>query len=480
MDLFDILQIVWRRKRMILAILILACGSAYAVSKLLPKAYEGRTTLIFPRSDRGGGALASLLSSAGMRGGGGLSGLGSLLGESQASADVVEAMLRSRTLATRVALACDLKRVYQTPSLEKTVRQLQDATTIRNGKSDELEVAVRTPTPLLAATVTNRMVDELKRMADEKVDLFLARKNRRFIERQLARAQRDLTRAEERLKQFEETHAIVSLKDEVRTAIESLAEIEKERTFVRVEGADADAQLAEVRRQIQAQTSHPVEDLPAHSAVIRDLRDKLVDLNAQLAVANQEFTAEHPTVRQLQAEVDETRRQIETEARRVRRSLDTGLAPELVKLEVEKIAGEARLTALDRAIDGYRSQFDRLPQEGLQLARLTRDREVQEGIYTLLTSEYERARLIEAREGPSFVVLDPAVVPERHVFPRTLINVLVAGILGLWLGVTFAFLAERAQADVGHGSKNGKGPAPHGATPFPEEQVAQVVDPVAR
>src|SRR5262249_50311549 len=148
-------------------------------------------------------------------------------------------------------------------------------------------------------------------------------------------------------------------------------------------------------------------------------REKLTDLDAQLAVARQEFTDEHPTVQQLRSEVDETRRQIEAEAGRVRRSLDTGLAPELVKLEVEQIAGEARLSALDRAINGYRAQFERLPEEGLQYARLARDREVQEGLYTLLTSEYERARLMEAREGPSFVVLDPAVIPERHVLPRT-------------------------------------------------------------
>jgi uncharacterized protein involved in exopolysaccharide biosynthesis len=310
-------------------------------------------------------------------------------------------------------------------------------------------------------------------MADEKVDLFLARKQRRFVERQLNRARHDLTRAEERLKRFEETHTIVSLRDETRTAIENLAEIEKERTLARVTTADTDAQLTTVRRQVQAQTSQPLEELPAQSPVIRDLRQQLVELNAQLAVASAEFTAEHPTVQQLQAQVDETKRQIEAEARRVRRSLDTGLAPELAKLEVEKIASEARTTALNRAIAGYRAQFEGLPEEGMQLARLTRDRQVQEGLYTLLTAEYERARLNEAREGPGFVVLDPAVVPERHVFPRTMVNVVVAGILGLWLGVTLALLLERARAEEPpHGTTNGTGPDPHGATPFEEEPVA--------
>jgi uncharacterized protein involved in exopolysaccharide biosynthesis len=474
MDLFDALRIVWRRKGLILLVFGLSCGSAFLVSRLVPKIYEGRTSLIFPqRSNSGSGALSSLLSSIGAEKLSGLSGLGGLAGDSTASAEILEAMLRSRTLATRVALACDLQRVYRLRSLERTVRKLQDATSIKGDKTQSLQIAVRAPRPELSAALANRMVAELQRMADEKVDLFLARKQRLFVERQLHRARRDLARAEERLKRFEETHTIVSLRDETRTAIENLAEIEKERAMAQVATADTDAQLAAVRQQVQAQTSHSVEELPAHSPVIRDLRQQLVELNTQLAVARAEFTDEHPTVQQLQAQVDETKRQIEAEAQRVRRSLDTGLAPELAKLEVEKIASEARATALDRAITGYRAQFERLPEEGLQLARLTRDQQVQEGLYTLLTAEYERARLNEAREGPSFVVLDRAVVPERHVFPRTTVNVLVAGILGLWLGVTLALLLERARAEeYPPGTTNGTGPDPHGATPFVEEPVA--------
>jgi uncharacterized protein involved in exopolysaccharide biosynthesis len=474
MDLFDILKILWRRKGLIAFVFVVSCGSAYLTSKLLPKAYEGRTTLIFPQPELGGsGVLSQVLSNSAFSRLAGLPGLGGLAGGSQASVEVIESMLRSRTLAERVALACDLPRVYKTRSMEKTVTQLRRATTVKTEKQQSLTIAVRAPTPKLAATLANRTVTELRGMVEEKVDLFLARRQRSFVERQLARARRTLRSAEERLARFQERRKIVSLPEETKMAIQNLAELEKERTLARVAALDADARVAAVRRQVEAQTAQPVEELPAHSPLVRELREQLIDLKAQLAVARVEFTEEHPTVRQLRTQAAEIERQIADEARRVRRSADAGIAPELTDLEVEKIARFASAAALQEAIQRLRKRFDRLPEEGLQLARLTRDRTVAEGLYTLLTGEYERARLMEAREGPGFLVLDRAIAPERHVFPRTLINVLIAGILSLWLGITLALLMERAlPTSAGSGSANGTGPEPKGATPYVEEPQA--------
>jgi uncharacterized protein involved in exopolysaccharide biosynthesis len=448
MDLYDVLKLLWRRKGTLALVFVLACSSAYGTSKLLPKAYEGRTTLIFPQPEMdSGGVLSQVLSSSAFGRLSGLSGLGGVLGGSQASVDLIQAMLKSRTLAERVASACDLQRVYKTRSMEQTVKTLQRATTVRSEKEQALTLAVRAPSPQLAANVANQTVTELRQMVEEKVDLFLARRQRLFVERQLTRVRGDLRRAEERLARFQETKGIVSLPEETKAAIQTLAELEKEQTLARMAALDADARVAAVRRQVEAQSIRPVEELPAHSPLIRELRGQLVDLNAQLAVARVEFTEEHPQVAQLRAQVGEVERQIAAEVRRVRHAIDAGTAPELTDVEVERIARGASLSALEQAIRSYRRRFDRLPQEGLALARLTRDRTVAEGLYTLLTGEYERARLMEAREGPGFVVLDRAVVPERHVYPRTLINVLLAGVLGLWLGITLAFLLERAAAE---------------------------------
>jgi uncharacterized protein involved in exopolysaccharide biosynthesis len=227
--------------------------------------------------------------------------------------------------------------------------------------------------------------------------------------------------------------------------VQQVADLERERSTTQIALKDAQARLREVQRQIVAQTSQPLEELPAHSPVIQTWREKLVSLNADLALAQQEFTDENPTVQRLEAEIAETRRQIEMEVARVQRSLDTGLAPELTKHEVDRIALEARAEAVDRAVARVETQFRRLPTASLQLARLTRNQQVQEALFSMLTSEREKLRLLEAREGPPFVVLDAAVVPEARVWPRPSLIALLAAILSFVAATTLAFFVEYAE-----------------------------------
>src|SRR5205814_2312896 len=50
--------------------------------------------------------------------------------------------------------------------------------------------------------------------------------------------------------------------------------------------------------------------------------------------------------------------------------------------------------------------FSRVPEVGLELARLTREVKVQETLTTLLTQQVEQARINEARDLPVVQVLD--------------------------------------------------------------------------
>lgn len=86
--------------------------------------------------------------------------------------------------------------------------------------------------------------------------------------------------------------------------------------------------------------------------------------------------------------------------------------------------------------------FARVPEVGLELVRLTRDVKVQETLVTLLTQEVERARISEARDFPSVHVLDRAVPAARHSRPQLRLNLAIAGVTGLVVGILLAFLLE--------------------------------------
>jgi uncharacterized protein involved in exopolysaccharide biosynthesis len=94
------------------------------------------------------------------------------------------------------------------------------------------------------------------------------------------------------------------------------------------------------------------------------------------------------------------------------------------------------------AEDRLRPAITSVPALALEYGRLMRDLKVQETLYALLMAQYEQAKISEARDTPTVQVLDPAIPAERKSRPKIALNVLIAGILSLLIGIFWAFVRE--------------------------------------
>src|SRR5213594_1298601 len=83
-----------------------------------------------------------------------------------------------------------------------------------------------------------------------------------------------------------------------------------------------------------------------------------------------------------------------------------------------------------------------VPGLALDYGRLMRELKVQETLYALLTSQLEQAKLAEARDTPTVQVLDPAIPAERKSKPSIRLNMVIAGVLALFVGLFLAFFLE--------------------------------------
>jgi uncharacterized protein involved in exopolysaccharide biosynthesis len=83
-----------------------------------------------------------------------------------------------------------------------------------------------------------------------------------------------------------------------------------------------------------------------------------------------------------------------------------------------------------------------VPGLALEYGRLMRELKVQETLYTLLTSQNEQAKIAEARDTPTVQVLDPAIPAEKKSKPSIRLNMLIAGVLALFVGIFVAFFLE--------------------------------------
>src|SRR5439155_12519989 len=91
------------------------------------------------------------------------------------------------------------------------------------------------------------------------------------------------------------------------------------------------------------------------------------------------------------------------------------------------------------------AQLRALPETGLELVRLLREVKKYEQIYALLTSQYEEARIDEARDVVTVDVLDVPVPPERKARPHRLLITFVGFLLSLGTGIAYAMFQGEKQ-----------------------------------
>lgn len=98
-----------------------------------------------------------------------------------------------------------------------------------------------------------------------------------------------------------------------------------------------------------------------------------------------------------------------------------------------------QLAQLDR-------QLGLLPETGLELARLLREVKTQEQVLTVLTGQYEEARIDEARDVVTVDVLDYGTPPERKERPKRLVIIALAFFASLAIGAAYALTREDGPA----------------------------------
>ena len=106
---------------------------------------------------------------------------------------------------------------------------------------------------------------------------------------------------------------------------------------------------------------------------------------------------------------------------------------------------EKELQAIEEALKDFRVRNRRIensPTLQLEEQRLFREVTVLTGVFTTLKQQLETTKIEEVKESDYVVVLDPPEIPIRHSNPSKIQQVILAGILGIGLGVAIGLLMD--------------------------------------
>jgi uncharacterized protein involved in exopolysaccharide biosynthesis len=150
------------------------------------------------------------------------------------------------------------------------------------------------------------------------------------------------------------------------------------------------------------------------------LKGEIMLAEVQLQVFRNFATESNPETIALRGRIDELRRQL---------------------MKLESSDGVLR-AAGQRDQRDFTVPLPKVPEVGIELARLMRDVKVQETLVVLLTQQNEQARIAEAKDLPVVQILDRAVPADRQARPRLRLNLAIGGATGLFFGIFLAFFVD--------------------------------------
>ena len=265
-----------------------------------------------------------------------------------------------------------------------------------------------------------------------------------FIQNQLAEYKTKLEASDRSIRDFREKYPgiIPQTEGAVLTRME---------TF-QTQKIDADIKIQELlhrRDSLNKQLSGEKQLTVAFVTREGSPEGRLSYLNNQLMLLTTKFTAKHPEILKVKAEIEELKQQM-AHAKAV--PADAGnsetstlnpvyqqIKEDLGKTDAEIESLRARSSELTRQQLQAKGVLGGMPKEQEEWTKLQRDRTVYQSTYDNLLQKLENARVSKDLEGTdkltTFKVVDPAVIPYYPVRPDRVKIILVGIFLGLAAGI---------------------------------------------
>ncbi len=215
--MFIYLQALIAKRKFVLAAALLAALISAFVSLMLPKWFTASTSVFPPEPKSAISPYAQIIQNL----------QAPLLGPTAIGArpgTIYIDIIKSRSLGEKIIDEFDLKHLYGTPLMEDALDVLHSHTYFSLLENGLLKISFEHPDPEGAAAIANRFVELLDEFTRQ-YNISRASKTREFIESQLQIHERELRKAEEALKKFQEDYRAVDLDEQTRSAIEIVADL---------------------------------------------------------------------------------------------------------------------------------------------------------------------------------------------------------------------------------------------------------------
>lgn len=331
------------------------------------------------------------------------------------------------------------------------MRALQNLSVRRARNTDVIVVAFKSQDSDIPANFVNTLVD---RYLERHLEVHRNAQSFEFFKNQSNQLEQELRAAAIRLADFKKKYGIVSF--------EQLKQLTLQRyTGVNASKKDNEAAIKETQKRIDklkedlakiSEHKYLGQSESTDSPVIGMLKTRLAELELEKARLSQKYKPENYKVVNIDEAIAKVKEMLAGEEEKFHGTVSTGVSEIYQALELQLLVQQVNLEAfrsraeeLERQLIEYGQELARLGRLEPELEDLRRAVTVQEQNYKLYQTKFEESRVSDAMDAARMVsvsVLEPATVPLHPVPAKKALNILVSVCIAGVAGLGLAFLTE--------------------------------------
>ncbi|RSZ57152.1 chain length determinant protein EpsF [Massilia atriviolacea] len=421
MNLSQFLLILYARKYIILATLLVTVTLTLMVSLSMPKTYQATASVLL--NYKGVDPLTGIAMPSQL-----------LPGYMATQIDIIS----SKNVAARVV---DQLKMAENPTV---VEQFRKATggkgTVRDWlasllllkldvvpsrESSVVEINFKGADPQFVAAVANAFAEEYQKLSIElKVEPM--KKAAAYFNEQTKMLRGNVEAAQSRLSKYQQDNGIVSVDNRLDVESNRLNDLSAQLVAAQGQAMEANS------RQGMAQGTRGADSPDvASNPLVQNLKVQLAGAESRLAEAGQRLGVNHPQYLSIKAEVDKINANLATQQRSASSSVGNNAA-----------ILQQREAAVRAALAAQKAKVLELNRSRDELGVLVKDVESAQRAFDATSQRFSQTRIEGASEQSDIAVLNPATAPLGANGPRVMLNTMLSAFLGVMLGLGFALLTE--------------------------------------
>jgi uncharacterized protein involved in exopolysaccharide biosynthesis len=341
-------------------------------------------------------------------------------------------LMTSRPIVEKVIEILNLKK--RIPELERApdpIRWMQASTTVEPRRNTRL-VAVKFehPSPSMAAEVTNALA---RQYVKHNLDIKLrgAQEAMTWLNEQMTGLRAKVQESSVALQNYRVKAGIMGLQEQRQITAQKIMDFNKQYLEAQAQRLSVEAKNNELQRITSdrggAQTIFTVAD----SQLIQRLKQEASELEVTKAKLSRTFKEKHPEILKVEAQIEQVAQRIDAEIKTMMRAVQT-----------EFRVARAREETLLGNVNRLRAEAQDLNEKEIQYLNLQRDTDSNQQLYEAVLKRLKETGVTGGLETNNVSVIEEATTPRSPIRPRKAVNLLIAVVVGLLVGMGTALTIE--------------------------------------